>query len=235
MIIINGNVITGNNVVSLNGRILNDQNTANTKKIDERKSTTSLNVEKITIDSEFANINISSCNSSDIEAHLYGETISGVNVDFNMEVQNHELIISVNLTDNCYTGNLTLDISIPSKTFKSIVVETISTNITLSKNILTEYLKLSTQAGNIITYATFSTCSISAISGNIELCINATKDISVDISAICGNVSAKFNNISKINISTTSICGNTRNHHKRQTGYTANGNISTTSSNITIE
>ena len=72
------------------------------------------------------------------------------------------------------------------------------------------------------------------MSGDIELCIDATNDISVKVSTMSGDVSAEFNNVAHINLSTSSMSGDVKNRHKGSKGYTADVDISTMSGDIRI-
>ena len=74
MISINGRVFSRNNVKIVNGRVISGE-IGKHQKFDERKSEECNNIEKITIDSTFWDINISVSNSSKIEAHFYGEVV----------------------------------------------------------------------------------------------------------------------------------------------------------------
>lgn len=234
MININGCVFSGRNVTIVNGRIINGGGTGKTQKFDERKSEDANNVEKISIDSTMADVNVSVSNSSKVEAHLYGQADIDGDIDFDVRMVNREFRITLKFAGNCYNGNLKLDVTVPQKTFKEITAKTSSSNITLDEGVSTDYLKVKTQSGDLETSATFVTASISAMSGDVDLCINANKDISVEISTMSGDVSAEFNNVGYLNLSTSSMSGEVRNRHKDGSGYTANVDISTMSGDIRI-
>ena len=72
------------------------------------------------------------------------------------------------------------------------------------------------------------------LSGDVELYINAIKDIDVEISTMSGDVSTEFNNIGHVNLSTSSMSGDVRNRYKGGAGYTADVDISTMSGDIRI-
>lgn len=234
MININGKIFSGNNVTIIGGRVLNGDGTCETQKFDEIKSEYANNVEKITIDSTFADVNISVSNSSKVEAHFYGQASVEGEINFDVRLVNGELRIILKFVGNCYNNNLKLDITVPDKTFKVISVKNASGDITLSEDVSTEQLKVKTMSGDLETNATFTNASISNMSGDIELSINASKDIVAEISTMSGNVSAEFNNIRQVNLSTSSMSGNVKNRHKGEAGYTANVYISTMSGNIRI-
>lgn len=234
MISINGKVFSGSNVPISNGRVISGGGTGKTQKFDERKSEDCNNIEKIAIDSTFGDVNVSVSNSSKVEAHFYGEADVDGDVNFDVRVVNRELRITLKSTGNCLNGNLKLDVTVPPKTFKVISANSSSADITLNEWVSTDYLKVKTRSGDLQTNATVNNVSISTMSGDVELCINATHDINVEVSTVTGDVSAEFTNIGYINLSTSSISGDVRNRHKAIKGYTADVDISTKSGDIRI-
>lgn len=234
MISINGRVFSGSNVTIVNGRVINGGGTGKTKKFDERKSEDANNIEKIAIDSTMADVNVSVSNSSKVEAHFYGQADIDGNIDFDVRMVNRELRITLKFTGNCYNGNLKLDVTVPQKTFRAITAKSSSADITLGEGVSTDYIKVKTQSGDLETSATFTNASVSTMSGDVELYIDAKEDISVEISTMSGDVSAEFNNVGYIDLSTSSMSGDVRNRHKGGTGYTANVDISTMSGDIRI-
>lgn len=127
-----------------------------------------------------------------------------------------------------------LDVSVPKKTFKVISAKSSSADITLNEGVSTDYLKVKTQSGDLETNATVNNISVCTMSGDVELCIDATQDINVEVSTMSGDVSAEFNNIGNINLSTSSMSGDVRNRHKESRGYNADVDISTMSGDIRI-
>ena len=234
MISINGRVFSGNNVIIVNGRVISGGGTAKSQKFDERKSEDCSNIDKITIDSKVTDVNVSVYNSSKIEAHFYGEAEIDGDVNFDVRVVNRELRITLQFTGICFYESLKLDITLPQKTFKVISAKSSSADITLNEGVSTDYLKVKTQSGDLETNATVNNVSVSTMSGDVELCIDATNDISVEVSTRSGDVSAEFNNIAHINLSTSSKSGDVKNRHKGSNGYTADVDISTMSGDIRI-
>lgn len=233
MISINGKVFLGGNVTIINGRVISGGGTGKTQKFDERKSENCNNIEKIAIDST-VDVNVSVSNSSKVEAHFYGEAVVDGDVKFDVRVVNRELRITLNFTGICFNGNLKLDITVPQKTFKVISAKSSSADITLNEGVSTDYFKVETQSGDLKTNATVNNVSISTMSGDVELCINAIQDINVEVSTMGGDVSAEFNNIGHINLSTRSMSGDVKNRHKGIKGYDADVDISTMSGDIRI-
>lgn len=234
MININGRIFSGSNVTIVNGRVISGGGTGKTQNFDERKSEDASSVEKIAIDSTVADVNISVSNSSKIEAHFYGQADIDGDIDFDVRVVNRELRITLKFTGNCYNGSLKLDVTVPHKTFNAIAAKSSSADVTLCEGVSMEHLKVKTQSGDLETNATFTNASVTTMSGDVELYIDATKDIAVEISTMSGDVSAEFNNIGYIDLSTSSMSGDVRNRHKGGTGYTAVVDVSTMSGDIRI-
>lgn len=234
MISINGRVFSGSNITIVNGRVINGGGIGKSQKFDERKAEDANNVEKITIDSTVADVNVSVSNSSKVEAHFYGQADVDGDVKFDVCVINRELKITLKFTGNCYNGSLNLDVTVPQKTFKAITAKSSSADITLSEGVSMDYFKVKTQSGDLESNATFANASITTTSGDVELYIDAKENISVEISTMSGDVSAEFNNVGYIDLSTSSMSGDVRNRHKGGTGYTANVDISTMSGDIRI-
>lgn len=175
MININGRNFSGSNLIIVNGRVITGGETSKTQNFDERKSEDASSVEKIVIDSTFVDVNILDSNLSKIEAHFYGQADVDGDIDFDVRVVNHEFRITLKFTGNCYNGSLKLDVTVPHKTFKAITAKSSSADITLSEGVSTEYLKVKTQSGNFETNATFANASVTTMSGDVELYIDATK------------------------------------------------------------
>ncbi len=234
MVIINGRVFTGNNVTIVNGRVIGGNETGKFQQFDERKVVDCSNVDKITIDSTVCDVNVSASNSSKAEAHFYGGATVDGDVNFDVRVVNRELMITLRLTGNCYSGNLILDVTIPQRTFKVITAKSLSADITLNAGVATDYLKVKTKSGDLETNATVGNVSVSTMSGDIDLYIDAVQDVSVEASTMSGDVSAELNNIGRINLSTSSMSGDVRNRHRGNRGFTADVDISTMSGDIKI-
>ena len=235
MISINGKRFLGGSVTIVNGRIIKGGENGKHQKFDEKKVEDCRNIDKIAINSTFADVNVSVSNSSKVEAHFYGEANLDGDVNFDVRVVNSELRITLKFTGNCFNGNLKLNITIPQKIFKVISVKSSSADVILNEGVSTDYLQVNTQSGDLETYATFNTVSASTMSGDIELYIEAIKDINVNISSMSGDITAEFSNIGYINLYTNSMSGSVRNRHKEvKDGYNADVDISTMSGDIRI-
>lgn len=234
MITINGKVFLGKGVTFIDEMKVTGCGNGKPRKFDERKVQDCSNIDKVAIYSTFCDVNVLVSNSSKIEAHFYGQAEVDGDVNFDAQVVNRELRITLKLTGNCFNGNLKLNIIVPKKTLKVISVTSSSADITLNEGVSTDYLKINTKSGDLETNATVKNVFASTTSGDVELCIDATQDVNVEVHTTSGDVSAEFNNIGHINLFTSSKSGNIRNRHKVSKGYTADVNISTTSGDIRI-
>ncbi len=234
MITINGKVLSGRDAVIVNGQIINNGGIGKRQRFDERKTVDCSNIDKITIDTIFGDINMSVSNSSKLEAHLHGEADIEGDVKFEVVSVNRELRITLKISGNCFNKDLRLDVSVPQKTFKLISVKSSTANITLNEGISTDNLKVKTSSGDLVTNATVINVSVSTMSGDVDIFIDANQDLNVDVSTMNGDVSLEFNNIGHIDLSTNSMNGNVRNHHKESRGYNAYVDISTMNGDVRI-
>lgn len=234
--IINGNIFSGSNVTIIqNGRVLvNGVGAGTLRKYDERKFEEASKVEKITINSTLAQVNVSVSDSSKVEVHFHGEANLDGQIKFVVKRILNEIKIKVQYDGNCYDGSLNLDVTVP-KTLKAIVAKTMSAGVELKKGVSAQSVRIETNSGRVTTYATFTKAFISTMSGSVELYVEAKQNISLDISTMSGSISAEFEHVRDINISARTMTGRIRNQHKGDSyGYNANANISTMSGSIFI-
>lgn len=235
-IIINGKVY-GNiygSVRIVNGKIIpSDGNTG--KEFDERKSEDATNIDKIFIESTSANVDVALSDTSEIQAHLYGHVNSDAQIELDVRKAYRQLRITVKKKSGFYCGTLKLDILVPSKMFKEIMIKSISADITLNANVLTECLKVSTRSGDIETNATFDNAHLNTMSGDVDICVDAKRNVAINVSTMSGDVSAEFGNIRKVNLSADTMSGDIQNRHReKEMGYIADVNISSMSGDIMI-
>lgn len=206
------------------------------KKFEERKFKDASTVEKIIIDSKFANVTISASSSSQICAYLHGQADTDVesHIDFEVQSVNDELTIVVKFTGSYY-GDLNLEVFVPRKVFKTIYVSTSSAKIVLNENVSTQYLKLKSLSGNLETNANFTNASFSTMSGNIELFVKATQNLIIDISTTNGNVSAKLDNIRIFSLYSTSNGKTSKLKMKKDGTHTADVDFYTSSGKLIIQ
>ncbi len=233
MIIINNGPVSRRNIISVSHGT-NVEETGKFEEFNQKKIKDSSDIDKITIDSKFVDVHVLTSNSSKIQAHFYGEANIDGDVIFDVQVVNRELRITLKFTGICVSGNLNLDVTVPHKMFDMISLRSSSADFTLNEGVLTDYLKMETKSGDLETHATVNNVSVSTMSGDIDLYINAEQDVSVKISTKSGDVSVEFNNIRHVNLSTSSMSGKVRNRHNGNRGFTANVNISTMSGDIKI-
>ena len=229
-----GGIFSSGNTIIANGRVINEEGRGKTQVFDESKNENGDNVDSIIIDSTFVDVKILSCDSQSIEAKFYGQAYVDGKIEFDVCLVNRELKITLNFSGNCFNSNLQLDIFVPHKTFKTISVKSLSADVIIDEKISTKRLKVKTQSGDLETNAMFTNAFITTTSGDVELSINATEDIEVEISTVNGDVLTKLNNIGQVNLSTSSVNGDIENRHKKETGYTADVDISTVNGDIKV-
>ena len=237
MIQINGVSFSGSNIQIIGNRILGGEAAGKKQTIDDKREIDSSNVEKMSINSIFADVRIVPSDSNKIEVWCHGEAeISGV---INFDVQTVENLLKVILEFNgdfwWYQGTIRLDITVPKKLFKKISFESKSSDLTVENGVLAEVIKADTMSGDVEIAFSSNEIEVSTQSGDVDLEVNATSDVRAKVSTMSGDVTACFNNIGQLNLSTKTMSGDVENHHKARNGYTANVNITTMSGDIDIE
>ena len=228
-----GSNISGD-VIIVNGKVINGDDSNSYRKFDEKKSKDCTNIDIITIYSTFAGINISSSDSSEAVAHVYGEGSIDGDINFNVSANGRELKISLDMDNESFSGNLHFDVTIPKKIFNLISISSLSAKITLDDQVSAKALKINSSTGAVNSKANAQNYNVTTVSGAIKLSINAKQDINANISSTTGAVTAELINISHANLLASSVFGKVMNYHKGTTGYTASINVSTMSGRITI-
>lgn len=205
------------------------------RKFDREQSEDGRTVKRIDISSEIADVKISSSDSSTVSAHLYGEAFIDGDINFAVTVQDEILSIVLNPLGDCINAKLSLDISIPCKTYDDILVMTSGEKkIIVDNSISVKDLVLKSKNGALFSNATFSSIFLTTSGGLTELHINPTKDISVDFSTDRGHAFLDFSNIGHLSFSANSANGAIHNNHKEKSGYQADVKISTITGSILI-
>ena len=69
-----------------------------------------------------------------------------------------------------------------------ISVGSSSGNIILNEGVATEHINVKTMSGDLKTNATVSNVSVTSMSGDVELCIDAIQNVGVDVCTMSGEV-----------------------------------------------
>ncbi len=234
MISINGRTFRGNNVTIINGKVINEGDSIFFKKFDDRKEENAHNVEKITIDSSMADVDVSVSNSEKVEAHFFGEASVDGDVKFDVKRILNEIIITLDFSGTSFGDNLKLNVTIPAKEFKQISIKTNSGNVQLRENVATTGLKVKTQSGDVETNSIFRHATLKTMSGDVDIFINAISNVELDVSTMSGDIEVELQNIGYVNLSSITMSGTTKNRHNSTVGYTANFYLSTMSGDIKI-
>lgn len=206
-----------------------------TKPIDETQTISQTSVKKVVIDSAIADVNLTFSRSTRFEVHLSGRLDKDEDVDLEVEVADDcELRIKLKFTGCCYYSNLRLDVAIPHKTIKLIDVSTLTADVTLEEEMITEVLRVKTKHGNVDAMAKLLEADITTMSGNVELLINAFKDASIKVATITGDVSMNFQNIATVQLTEETQKRNVKNRHQKGVGHNALVDISTMCGDIRI-
>lgn len=223
-----------NNVTIINGKVINGDDSISYKKFDDRKEENAHNVEKITIDSRMADVDVSVSNSEKVEAHFFGEVSVDGDVKFDVKRILNEIIVTLNFSETSFGGNLKLNVTIPSKEFKQISIKTNSGDVQLRENVATSGLKVKTQSGDIETNSIFRHATLKTMSGDVDIFINAISNVELEVSTMSGDIEAELQNIGHVNLSSSTMSGTTKKRHNSTVGYTADVDLSTMSGDIKV-
>lgn len=226
--------LRANNVTIINGKVINGDDSISYKKFDDRKEENAHNVEKITIDSSIADVDVSVSNSEKVEAHFFGEVSADGDVKFDVKRILNEIIVTLNFSGTSFGGNLKLNVTIPSKEFKQIFIKTNSGDVQLRENVATSGLKVKTLSGDVETNSIFRHAILKTTSGDVDIFINAISNVELAVSTMSGDIETELQNIGHVNLSSSTMSGTTKNRHNSTVGYTADVDLSTMSGDIKI-
>ena len=106
------------------------------KVIDELKEYPGENVSSVMIGSPVIDVAVRPSDSDKIIVHLYGKASIEGNLSFEMESDEDILKIKAGVSDACnICGNIQVDVFLPKKVFKVIIVDSLASDITLSQDI----------------------------------------------------------------------------------------------------
>ena len=237
-ITINGNDIT-------NGRIIGGGNPlVERKKVDETKKIKAEEISKIKVESDCANVTVSTINSTDaveinygeqyVPVHYFGEVYTDGNTELKVTTSGDEIIVTAKTKGNIVNSSLKLNVFIPQKVCKSISVKSQNGCAGICKNVTAKRLRIDSQNGRIVSEATFEEITAKTMNGSIDIGIRAKSDIEVKASSMNGSVFVELENIGSCNFSTSSMNGSVRNMYHLTGRYKATGEISSMNGNVII-
>ncbi len=233
--IIDGQVFQGDNLVIINGTVVNAGIGGEKKRFDEKRKVDAKGVDRLIIDTTFIDVNIVPIASSEVEVHLSGEASVDGKLELQAELIGRSYNINVKVKGNVYNGRLRLDIQLPNKAFEIIEVQTESANINLNTGVYSKKIWLKTKTGDIRMQARFKEADSSTMSGDIRVDISAKEDIMLNTKTMSGDIAISLDNIARPNVSTRTMSGDTRNYYQsKPKGYTAQIKASSMSGDIDI-
>ena len=235
--------INGNNII--NGRIGGGgYSSVELKKVNETKRNKAEGISKIKVESDCANVTVSTINSTDakgpyygeayVEAHYFGEVYTDGKPELKVTTTGDEISITVKNKGNIVNGSLELNVRIPQRVFRSISVKTRNGSVGICKDVETKWLRIDSQNGRIVSEATFEEITAKSMNGSIDICTRAKNDIEVNASSMNGSVFVELENIGSCNFSTSSMNGTVRNKNHSTGSYKATGEISSMNGDVKI-
>lgn len=199
--VINGQVI-------INGNIVNNNSGNGLKEIDKTISQDCSTINKITIDSKFADVFVSASDSSKLVAHLYGKANVCSDFSFDLQVVADELRLLFPSESMCFIGELTLDIVLPKKLLNVLHISSTSNDITLFSGFSVDSLILETVSGDIDSRANFNQLNASTVTGEVYVYAKPTHhNVNATIATVIGKVLVDFSNFGQLNLFIHSVNG----------------------------
>ena len=140
--------------ITVNGKVVNVKNFFNRiffngepKRIDEKKSISANNISRISVTSDYADVQLNVTNSNNINAHFFGNVTTTGTSKFDVSAFGNEVKITAKLTGHSMDSNLHLNLDIPAKVFETIEVKSKYGNIAFSKDLRVKKLFLKSTKG----------------------------------------------------------------------------------------
>lgn len=119
--------------------------------INEEKNTKAKDIQEIFVDNSFPDINIKVENTDEIKAHLYGNMTASFKPKLETEINGNKLVIKSSLSHlsfSMFSGNLNLDITIPSSYNHAIEINSSSGKVATLSPLSLSKLKLHVTSGD---------------------------------------------------------------------------------------
>jgi DUF4097 and DUF4098 domain-containing protein YvlB len=143
------NLSDGNQIIAKGGKISCDE-TDMKREFYERKSQNSKAVEKITINSDVADVNVVSSNVSEIEIIFSGKAQTNGNVSFSVKLEKKELKIDVSVDGNNFIGRLKIDVIMPKTRLAQLSISNVVGDVSIqNEGSITQKLDVESTSGNI--------------------------------------------------------------------------------------
>lgn len=215
-----------------NGKPLNNEDLSSQTYDEEREYDSGIDM--LEINSEFVNVRISVGSTESVKLHMYGTAASDGEICLVDGLQHHKLKLDVHYTGSTISGDLNLDIVIPSRKLDKMSVHSSSGNIIVADGTDVDYMRIKTMSGDVDSNARLSHALVSTMSGDIHFFIDARNNIDLDITSMSGDAEIGLNNTGYLDLSTSTMSGDVRNHHHQTGGFEAAISVSTMSGDITI-
>lgn len=140
--------------------------------INEKRTQSTVNVNRMNVDSSCLDVEISVADVSDIEVTIKGDAKKVPVIEFTTEVVEKEFCVKTRMRSGTYIGCLYLEILVPKESrFKRISVESSTGDIEVSDKILVEELNVNTASGDVFLekLRDLSSINIKTSTGDVEV------------------------------------------------------------------
>ena len=224
-----GIFINGINISNCSGM------SGNSQKFDEKKNVRADGINRITIQSDSANIIVTASNTNTIDAHFYGEAVTGEKPTLNISKNGREVVVTLNI-GSCFMSNgLTLSVNIPMQMFEMLTAISYNRNVEIKDGVSAKKMRLNSHNGDVESEGNFTEISAITHNGDVDVYINAKSDVEIEADSHNGNVTVELQNITTSNISMYTRNGSVRNRFRGTNGgYTAYGRATSYNGNVAV-
>lgn len=209
------------------------------KKFDERKSVDANDIQIININCCSADITLKpnyDKDCSSIDVHFFGEAIINGSIEFSVYKLFNELQVTITSNASFINSKLKLEINVPSRSFKTINVESKNGSIQICHDVVMQDLKVRTQNGSLDSCGVFKNVYANTMNGNIEIVVRSESDLNFDVQTMNGSTIIFLYKIGTCKLQVTSLNGKVKNSFIDSSDYpyTARGRVTSMNGNAVI-
>lgn len=204
------------------------------KHIDDTQSVCANCINRIIVNSDFANVHINVAEINSIDVHLLGNVTTKGNVEFDVSKCGNKVIITAKIKGGYTCIEANLNIIIPSRMFEFIYVQSRNGSISIAEGVVADRIQVNSMNKNVEVFAVSKSIEIKSKNGNVIVYVNANSDISLNVCSMNGSVTVELHSICWCNLNVSSMNGDIRKYFCKSNGYIATGIVSSMNGNVNV-